>query len=56
MQEDKIALQKAANAAGLTFSFDDNGNITNYTDQMTALYNQLAKAEEHYNSLATGEE
>ena len=56
MKQDQIALQQAAAQAGLSFSFDDKGNITNYTDQMTNLYNQLAAAEAHYNSLATGEE
>ena len=56
MQQDRAALQKTAAEAGLAFLFDDKGNITNYTDQMTALYNQLANAETHYNSLATGEE
>ena len=55
MKQDQVALQQAAAAAGLAFSFDDKGNITNYTDQMTTLYNQLAAAESHYNSLATGE-
>ena len=55
MKQDQVALQQAAAAAGLAFSFDDKGNITNYTDQMTVLYNQLAAAESHYNSLATGE-
>ena len=56
MQQDRAALQKAAAEAGLAFSFDNKGNITNYTNQMTVLYNQLANAEAHYNSLATGEE
>jgi hypothetical protein len=56
MQQDKAALQTAAAAAGLAFSFDENGNITNYTDQMSALYEQLAAAEDHYNSLSTGED
>ena len=56
MKQDQIALQQAAAQAGLSFSFDDKGNITNYTDQMTNLYNQLAAAEAHYNSLATGED
>lgn len=56
MQQDRIALQQAAAEVGLAFSFDENGNITNYTDQMTALYNQLAAAESYYNSLATGED
>lgn len=56
MKQDQIALQQAAAAAGLAFSFDDKGNITNYTDQMTTLYNQLAAAESYYNSLATGED
>lgn len=56
MKQDQIALQQAAAAAGLAFSFDDKGNITNYTDQMTTLYNQLAAAESYYNSLTTGED
>ena len=56
MNQDRAALNKAAAEAGLSFSYDDEGNITNYTDQMTNLYNQLAAAEAHYNSLATGEE
>ena len=56
MNQDRAALNKAAAEAGLSFSYDDKGNITNYTDQMTNLYNQLAAAEAHYNSLATGED
>ena len=56
MNQDRAALNKAAAEAGLSFSYDDEGNITNYTDQMTNLYNQLAAAEAHYNSHATGEE
>lgn len=56
MQQDRAALQNAAAEAGLAFSFDDKGNITNYTDQMTVLYEQLANAENYYNSLATGED
>ena len=56
LEQDRKALQQAASAAGLTFSFDSNGNLSNYTSQMQALYNQLAAAENHYNSLATGEE
>lgn len=56
MKQDRAALQSAAAAVGLAFSFDENGNITNYTDQMTTLYEQLANAENYYNSLATGED
>ena len=56
LEQDRKALQQAASAAGLTFSFDSNGNLSNYTSQMQALYDQLAAAENHYNSLATGEE
>ena len=56
MKQDRAALQSAAAAVGLAFSFDENGNITNYTDQMTALYQQLSNAEDHYNSLTTGED
>ena len=56
MKQDQIALQQAASQAGLSFSFDENGNISNYTGQMEFLYEQLANAEAYYNSLGTGEE
>ena len=56
MRQDQAALQQAAAAVGLAFSFDENGNITNYTDQMSVLYDQLSAAEDHYNSLSTGED
>ena len=56
MQQDQIALQQAAANAGISFTFDENGNISNYTAQMESLYNQLASAEAYYNSLGTGEE
>ena len=56
MRQDQAALQQAAAAVGLAFSFDENGNITNYTDQMTVLYEQLSAAEDYYNSLSTGED
>ena len=56
MRQDQVALQQAAAAVGLAFSFDENGNITNYTDQMTVLYEQLSAAEDYYNSLSTGED
>ena len=56
MRQDQVALQQAAAAVGLAFSFDENGNITNYTDQMSVLYDQLSAAEDHYNSLTTGED
>ena len=39
LAEDKSALQAAAKAAGVNFTFNDDGNISNYTDQMTALFN-----------------
>ena len=51
MQSDKAELDEAAREAGLSFSYDENGNITNYTDQMTVLHNQLANAEAEYNRM-----
>ena len=39
LQEDKNALDAAAADLGLTFTYDEQGNISNYEDQMTALYN-----------------
>ena len=40
LEEDKQDLIDAASDAGISFTFDDNGNITNYTQQMTDLYNR----------------
>lgn len=39
LQEDKNALVSAASDAGVSFSFDENGNIANYEEQMTNLHN-----------------
>lgn len=39
---DRQALNIAAQQAGVSFTYDENGNISNYTSQMTALYNQLS--------------
>ena len=51
LAEDMLALETAAAKAGVLFTFDENGNIANYTSQMTKLYNELAWAE-----AAAGEE
>lgn len=40
LNEDRNALEQAASEAGISFSFDDNGTITNYTSKMTALFNK----------------
>lgn len=37
---DKAALDAAASAAGVLFTYDSEGNISNYTSQMQALLNQ----------------
>jgi hypothetical protein len=42
---DKKALQEGAKEVGVNFSFDADGNISNYESQMEALYNKLAAAE-----------
>ena len=39
LQEDKNALISAASDAGVSFSFDETGNIANYEEQMTNLHN-----------------
>jgi hypothetical protein len=36
--------------AGLSFEFDDKGNITNYTEQMDKLYYQKRMIEHQYNT------
>ena len=53
LKTDKAALQQAAKKAGVTFTFDEDGDISNYTDQMTKLYNQLAAAQDKANSFST---
>lgn len=53
LKTDKTALEQAAKKAGVTFTFDEDGDISNYTDQMTKLYNQLAAAQDKANSFST---
>lgn len=53
LKTDKATLQQAAKKAGITFTFDEDGDISNYTDQMTKLYNQLATAQDKANSFST---
>lgn len=53
LKTDKAALEQAAKKAGVTFTFDEDGDISNYTDQMTKLYNQLAAAQDKANSFST---
>jgi hypothetical protein len=41
LKEDKADLEAAAKEAGVEFTIDVNtGNITNYTDEMTRLFNE----------------
>lgn len=44
LKEDQEALNTAAKEAGVSFTYDKNGNITNYTEQMTALWQELDNA------------
>lgn len=53
LKTDKATLQQAAKKAGITFTFDEDGDISNYTDQMTKLYNQLIDAQNKANSFST---
>lgn len=55
LKTDKAILQQAAEKAGITFTFDEDGDISNYTDQMTKLYNQLIAAQNKANSFSTKE-
>lgn len=54
LAKDKAALEN--NKYGIHFTFDADGDITNYTQIMTDLWNQLHTAEQTYNSFATKEE
>ena len=44
LEEDRAALDKAAAEAGITFTFNADGRISNYTSEMTKLYNELEAA------------
>ena len=56
-EKDKVDLGKAASALNVSLVLDsETGDITNIEDAEESIYRQLAAAEEHYNSLATGEE
>ena len=52
---DKEALQQAAKKHGLNFKFDDEGNISNYSTELTKLYDQLHAAEVKMNGMSTKE-
>ena len=55
LELDKQELLLAAKKAGVNFQFDEDGDISNYTQEMTRLYDELHAAEEHINSLNTKE-
>ena len=48
--EDKQALLDAAEKAGVTFTFDEAGNISNYTKEMEELYAELRTAQDAWNA------
>lgn len=56
IDEDKTNLNNVASKYGMQFNYDENGNIINYTDQMTSLYNQLAAAEAQLETFKTQED
>ena len=45
LKSDKNSLVNIAKAHGVNFKFDGQGNISNYTAEMTKLYNKLADVE-----------
>ena len=45
LDEDRKALDKAASDVSVKFEYDAEGNITNYTEQMEALYSRLREIE-----------
>lgn len=44
LKEDRQAAADAAKEAGVTLTFDENGLISNYTEAMTKIYNELDNA------------
>ena len=55
LELDKKSLDIAAQDLGLRFTYDGLGNITNYTQQLNELYDQLAEVEHTMNSMSTKE-
>ena len=55
LQVDKEALEQTAKQHGVNFNFDNNGNITNYTETMENLFAQLEAAEAKANSFTSKE-
>ena len=55
LEIDKKSLDIAAQDLGLRFTYDGLGNITNYTQQLNELYEQLAEVEDTMNSMSTQE-
>lgn len=55
LNQDKKALNKTAKEYGISFSYDEKGNITDYTSEITKLYNQLAAAENKMDKMSTKE-
>ena len=45
LAEDREALDEAAKAVNIKFTYDEEGNITNYTAEMEDLYSQLSALE-----------
>lgn len=50
LEEDRAELEKAAQEAGITLTFDDKGNITNYTEQFNKLYDDYARIVDQANA------
>jgi hypothetical protein len=53
--QDKKALNKKAAEYGIKFSYDDKGNITDYTSEMEKLYKELNAAETKMDGMSTKE-
>ena len=56
IEEDKQALLKSAKEAGISLQIDEKGNIINYTEELSYLYELLAQAEEKQDKMSTKEE
>lgn len=56
LKEDTDILAETATEAGVRLEFDENGNVTNYTEQMDRLWKQLNDAENKKAGMSTKEE
>jgi urocanate hydratase len=53
LRMDKNKLNQAARAAGISFTYDEKGNVTNYTEQYNKMVDDYDKMADEYDAKGT---